>query len=161
VVTVADQVQTPYPLIDTVSYSGAAPVFTDILGVASTTPPGSLNRFPSYANGRFVVLLDPSRVMAVDGAVAITEGNLVITKAGVAALTIADPTVLVDDFKKLTIVSATAQAHTLSNAAGSGFNAGGAAADVGTFGGAIGDGIRLMAYGGKWLVLNAKNVTLG
>lgn len=160
VITVADQVQTPYPLISTVAYGGAAPVFTDILGATSTAPQGTTNRTPDYANGTFIVLLEPGLVMSANGAIAATEGKVVVTKAGVCAMTIADPTNLTDDLKELTIVSATAQAHTLSNAAGSGFNNGGASSDVGTFGGAIGDGITLIAYGGKWLVKSKTNVTL-
>jgi hypothetical protein len=75
-------------------------------------------------------------------------------------LTIADPVSTVQDGVKLTIISTTANAHTLSNAAGSGFNAGGAATDIGTFGGAIGDNIVILAYQGKWLVLSKINVTL-
>lgn len=98
--------------------------------------------------------------LGASGAVVIRPGTVVITKAGVAALTIADPTSGVHDGLEMTFISSTAQAHTLSNAAGSGFNAGGAGADVGTFGGAIGDGITIVAYGGKWLVKDKTNVTL-
>lgn len=100
--------------------------------------------------------------VTADGAIAVPtqDTRYSITKAGVAAMTLVDPTAVTHDFIVLTFVSATAQAHTLSNAAGSGFNAAGAGGDVGTFGGAIGDGIIIMAYGGKWLVLNNINVTL-
>jgi hypothetical protein len=58
-----------------------------------------------------------------------------------------------------TIVSATAAAHTVT-AATIGFNAADAAGDVGTFGGAVGDGLTVLAYGGEWLVLRNVNVTL-
>ena len=75
-------------------------------------------------------------------------------------MTIADPTATTHDGLTLTFISTTAQAHTLSNAAGSGFNAGGAASDIGTFGGAIGDNIVITAYQGKWLVVSKTNVTL-
>jgi hypothetical protein len=97
-----------------------------------------------------------------DGAITVPPGNttFVITKAGVAVLTIADP-VSGDNGKTLTFISSTAQAHTLSNAAGSGFNAGGAGTDVGTWGGAIGDGMQITAWGTKWLVNYLRNVTLG
>ena len=101
------------------------------------------------------------QVLSASGAVVIKESTAVITKAGVAALTIADPTTGVHDGLEMTFISSTAQAHTLSNAAGSGFNAGGAGTDVGTFGGAIGDGITIFAYAGKWLVKDKTNVTLG
>ena len=100
--------------------------------------------------------------VTANGAISIPTANTTyyITKAGVAAMTLADPTATTHDGLTLTFISTTAQAHALSNAAGSGFNAGGAASDIGTFGGAIGDGITLTAYGGKWLVVSKTNVTL-
>lgn len=102
----------------------------------------------------------PLQVLSASGAVPIKRSTCIITKAGVAALTLADPTADVHDGVEMTFISATAQAHTLSNAAGSGFNAGGSGTDVGTFGGGIGDGITVVAYQGKWLVKNKTNVTL-
>lgn len=100
------------------------------------------------------------QIASADGAITIKDGVVVITKAGVAALTLADPTATVDDYKTLRIISVTANAHTVSNAAGSGFNAGGAGSDVGTFGGAKGDGMTVMAYQGDWYVVDKTNVTL-
>lgn len=99
--------------------------------------------------------------LAANGAVAAKQGTLVITKAGIAALTIANPVAGDDDFKTLRIISVTAFAHTLDNSAGAGFNGGGAGADVATFGGAKGDGITLLAYQGVWYVLDKTNVALG
>lgn len=99
------------------------------------------------------------QVLGASGAVIIKPSTVIITKAGVAALTIADPATT-DNGCEMAFISSTANAHTLSNAAGSGFNAGGAASDVGTFGGAIGDNIVIVAYGGKWLVKSKVNVTL-
>lgn len=100
--------------------------------------------------------------VSANGAISVPTANTTyyITKAGVAAMTLVDPTATTHDGLVLTFISTTAQAHTLSNAAGSGFNAGGAASDVGTFGGAIGDNIQITAYQGKWLVLTKTNVTL-
>jgi len=102
-----------------------------------------------------------AQVASADGAITIKEGTIIISKAGVAALTLADPTATADDGKKLTIISVTANAHTVSNAAGSGFNGGGAASDVGTFGGAKGDNFQVIAYQGVWYVNYLRNVTLG
>lgn len=121
------------------------------------------NATPRIARGDVV---DPWQTIGADGAVTQKAGTLVVTKAGVCAMTIADPVSGRpedggDDGKILRVVSATAQAHTLSNAAGSGFNAGGSGADVGTFGGAKGDNIVLLAYGGDWYVISKVNVTLG
>lgn len=100
------------------------------------------------------------QMLASSGAVVIKPSTVIITKAGVAALTIADPTTGVHDGLEMTFISATAQAHTLDNSAGSGFNAGGGSADVGTFGGAKGDGLTIVAYGGDWFVKSKTNVTL-
>ena len=106
-------------------------------------------------------LILPFAAAAASGAITLKSGIVYLTKSGVAAMTLADPTATTDDGKVLIVMAATANAHTLSNAAGSGFNAGGAGTDVGTFGGAIGDNIALTAYQGKWYVISSVNVTLG
>ena len=104
--------------------------------------------------------------VTADGAISIPTVNrsYFITKAGVAAMTIADPTATTHDGVRLTFIATTAHAHTLSNAAGSGFfSSGGATKDVATFGGAIGDGIVIEAYQGKWYIVpgGSLNATLG
>lgn len=106
------------------------------------------------------------RAVTADGAIALPKGNTTYfcTKAGVAAMTIVDPTATVHDGLQLTFIATAAQANTLDNSAGSGFfDAGGASKDVATFGGAIGDGIQIIAYQGKWYILpgGTKNITLG
>lgn len=100
--------------------------------------------------------------VSADGAISVPSSNTTyyITKAGVAAMTLADPTATTHDGLTLRFISTTSNAHTLSNAAGSGFNAGGAASDIGTFGGAKGDNIVITAYQGKWYVVSKTNVTL-
>jgi hypothetical protein len=99
------------------------------------------------------------QVLGASGAVVIKPSTVIITKAGVAALTIADPATS-DNGCIMRFISATAQAHTLDNSAGSGFNAAGGGGDVGTFGGAKGDGITILAYAGDWYVIDKTNVTL-
>lgn len=106
-------------------------------------------------------LTDHFSAASGDGAISQKSGLVYITKGSAAALTLADPTATTDDGKTLTVISATAFAHTVDNSAGSGFNDGGAGADVGTFGGAIGDNIVLSSYQGKWLVISKTNVVLG
>ena len=108
-------------------------------------------------------IFEPVVAVTADGAISVPTVNTTyfITKAGVAAMTLVDPTATTHDGLKLTFISATANAHTLSNAAGSGFNAGGSGADVGTFGGAKGDNIVIRAYQGDWYVETKTNVTLG
>lgn len=140
---------------------------TDNLADAYSVKEGSNSylKFITTNNAERVVLgkelVRLGSAASADGAITQKEGLVAVTKAGACAMTIADPTATTDDFKVLTIISATAQAHTLDNSGGSGFNAAGAGGDVGTFGGAIGDGITLMAYQGKWLIVSKVNVTLG
>lgn len=100
------------------------------------------------------------QVLAADGAITIKEGVAFITKAGVAAVTLAAPVATVDDGKRLLVVSTTAQAHTLTQTT-PGVNNGGAASDVGTFGAAIGNSIELVAYQGVWYTAGTpRGVTL-
>ncbi len=96
---------------------------------------------------------------AANGAIATVNGTVMLTKAGVAAMTLAAPTAGVDDGKILRIVAATANAHTVTQAS-PGFNSAGGSGDVGTFGGAIGDNLVVLAYNGVWHVVSKVNVTI-
>lgn len=109
-----------------------------------------------------VSTVNPVVNVSADGAITIPSVNTTYycTKAGVAAMTIGNPTATTHDGLRLTFIATTAQANTLSNAAGAGFNDGGASHDVGTFGGAKGDNIVIEAYQGKWYVVSKVNVTL-
>jgi hypothetical protein len=100
-------------------------------------------------------------VASADGAISVKNGTVFITKGSAAALTLADPTATTDDGCELHFIAVTAFAHTVSNAAGSGFNSGGAAKDVATFGGARGDSLTLEAYQGAWYARSSTNITLG
>lgn len=102
----------------------------------------------------------PVTAASADGAITIAAGVVAITKGSACAMTLADPTAVTHDGVIMEFISTTAYAHTLSNSAGSGFNGGGAASDIGTFGAAVGNSIRVVAYNGKWYVLNNVNVTL-
>jgi hypothetical protein len=99
------------------------------------------------------------KLAAVDGALNVTTGLVVLTKGTAGAYTLAAPVVGVDDGKVVTIISGSAAAHVVTQTS-PGFNGGGGASDVATFGGAVGDGLVLVAYGGRWLVLNNTNVVL-
>jgi hypothetical protein len=138
-------------------------------GVAATS--GSNNVGMAMADGVsgdiIPVLVMPSSsagatfgTHSVNGAITQKEGIIFVTKAGVDAMTLAAPTAGTDDGKRLRIVSATAQAHTVTQTT-PGFNNGSTASDVATFGGAIGDNMEIAAYNGVWHVLNLRNVTLG
>lgn len=99
--------------------------------------------------------------VSANGAISIPSVNtsFYFTKAGVAAMTIVDPTATTHDGIRLTFIATTANANTLTNTTG--FGAGGGSLDVATFGGAIGDNIEIEAYQGKWYVVSTRNVTLG
>ena len=100
----------------------------------------------------------PTQVLAADGAITIKNGFVIITKAGVCAMTLAAPIAGTDDGKWLAIDSTTAQAHTLTIA--NGLRGAGASADVGTFTAAIGNGIELYAYNGAWYPVPGSNTNV-
>lgn len=100
------------------------------------------------------------QLAAADGAIALAAGECVITKSeSAAALTLAAPPTSMNG-QRLVIVSTTAQAHvvTATNLIDDGVTGG--AKDTATFGAFAGASIELMAYGGKWLVLNKNVVTI-
>lgn len=99
-------------------------------------------------------------VASANGAITIPERGsktILITKGTAAALTLGVPASSQNGVT-LTIVSTTAAAHTVT-AATIGFNAGNGGTDVGTFGGAIGDGFTCVAYEGEWYTRGVTNVT--
>lgn len=98
----------------------------------------------------------PVQVLSGDGAIAISDGLVYITKGSAAAITLAAP--LADGYE-LEVISTTAFAHTLTQTT-PGFNNGGTASDVGTFAAAVGNSIKLRSYNGVWWVANNVNVTL-
>lgn len=106
------------------------------------------------------VAVPASEVVVDDGAIASLAGTVILNKAGAIAATLAAPTDVVDDGKILRVISITAQAHTVTQAA-PGFNNGGAASDVATFGAAIGNCFTCIAHGGIWFVTAKQGVTLG
>lgn len=107
----------------------------------------------------------PVGAVSASGAITVVayDKHFLITKSSAAAaMTIVDPTATTHDGVTLTFIATTAQAHTLDNSAGSGFfSSGGASKDIATFGGAIGDYIRIVAYQGKWYIAGTLNITLG
>ena len=89
----------------------------------------------------------PVVALSTDGAVTLSSGIIQLAKAGVLALTLAAPT---EDGRVLIFDATTANAHTITITAG--LRGAGGGADVGTFGGAIGDGTTLYSYNGAWYV---------
>lgn len=96
--------------------------------------------------------------IAASGAVPVRPGaDYVITKAGVAALTLAAPTAGSDDGVTISIISSTAFAHTLT---ATGLLAtGSASVNLATFAAFAGAGLSLKAYQGKWLVTASVGIT--
>ncbi|HEV8059816.1 MAG TPA: hypothetical protein VGP68_08075 [Gemmataceae bacterium] len=86
-----------------------------------------------------------------------TSASYVITKAGIAVLTLAAPTAGIDDGKIITITSSTAYAHTLT-ATGL-FNTGSANVNEATFAAYAGAGLTLQAYNGFWNILSSTGIT--
>ena len=136
-------------------YPGSFPVVVDmeagvkLAGTLVTSSAAELN------------LVDNSyQLLVADGAITVKNGICVIAKtvAGVVAATLADPTDVTDNFKRLTIISGQAQANTVTSA--SSFGGGGAGEDVATFSGQIGDTLNLIAYGGKWYITGVHQCTI-
>ena len=87
-----------------------------------------------------------------------TANRYMITKAGVAALTLAAPTAGADDGLSIQILSSTANAHTLT-ATGL-FEDGAGHVNAATWAANIGGCIELVAYNGKWYVVTLQSVTM-
>lgn len=93
--------------------------------------------------------------ISTNGAVAIPdrgEKTVYITKGSAGAYTLAAPTATVHDGVRITFMSTTAFAHTVT-ATTVGTNDGGAASDVGTFGAAKGNNFTVEAYQADWWVV--------
>lgn len=93
------------------------------------------------------------QLLVADGAITIKNGVCKIAKtvAGVVAATLANPTDVTDDFKRLTIVSNQTQANTVTVTGG--FGNGGSGEDVATASGVVGDTLELLAHGGYWYIV--------
>lgn len=97
--------------------------------------------------------------VTADGAISVPVGNttyFITEDADGAAMTLVDPTATTHDGVTLTFISTTAQAHTLDLVTG----INGGAADVGTFGGAVGDSVTIVAYQGVWYEMPNANVNV-
>lgn len=98
-----------------------------------------------------------TQVVNDDGAITITNGEVIITKAAdAAAITLAAPAAG-DNYKIIRIVSTTAKAHQITFAAG---KINGGANTTLTLGGAIGDAATIIAYGTVWYTLALINGTV-
>ena len=92
------------------------------------------------------------------GALTIQSGTQLIGSAGALAMTLVAPDKYMDGVV-MVLQASTAQAHTVTYIPG--FLGTGAASDVATFGGAIGDQLVIYATNGAWRPLTVRNVTFG
>lgn len=110
-----------------------------------------------FLTGEDIAPLAPTPITA-DGAVPVRPStNYIITKAGVAALTLAAPTTGTDDGVTITITSGTNNAHTLT-ATGL-LQTGAAAVNLATFAAFAGAAVTLRAYAAKWQVVSSIGIT--
>jgi len=97
-------------------------------------------------------------ILSASGAIAPHEAaNYIITKAGIAALTLAAPTAGIDDGLVIAISSSTLYAHTLT--ATNLLSTGVAGVSVATFAAYAGAGLTLKAYNGLWQVMSSVGIT--
>jgi len=98
--------------------------------------------------------------LSVSGAIDPHTGQrYMITKStAIAAMTIAAPTAGADDGLNIQVVSSTAFAHTVTFTGGTMIDGAGHTASA-TFPAAGGGCLDLIAYNGKWYVLNSQNIT--
>lgn len=90
---------------------------------------------------------------SVDGALTVAPGIHLLTKAGVNAMTLANPATDQDGLT-MTIVSTTANAHTVTLATG---YLGTSASDVLTFNNVVGHSVTLVAAKGVWAQVGTSN----
>jgi len=103
---------------------------------------------------------NPSGLVAVAASGAIaprTSASYVITKAGVAAMTLAAPTAGTDDGVEIFVTSGTANAHTITTV--NLLKTGSANVAIATFAASIGAGVWLVAYNGFWHVKSQIGIT--
>lgn len=100
------------------------------------------------------------QIASADGAIAIKNSTVVITKGSACALTLGIPTTE-QNGTIINIVAATAAAHTVTCAT-IGFNGADAAGDVATFAAALGNNLTVFAYNGEWYTIGTpRGVTFG
>lgn len=127
-------------------------------GCDTSTPPFSVTAaaLMDCRTGQYTgVRSNPVVTYTANGALPIVHGICTLTKAGVAAMTIATPAIS-DDGKEITVVSGNASAHTVTSASAFG----GTAKTIATFGAATGNFVTLRALGGAWYVVGQHGITL-
>lgn len=122
--------------------------------IDAAAAPSGTSIWNTSEGGGYDALIPIAASGAVDPHV---SARYVITKAGIAALTLAAPTVGIDDGLTIVITSGTAYAHTLT-ATGL-LNTGSVDVNEATFAAYAGAGLTLIAYDGKWNVQSSIGIT--
>lgn len=101
-----------------------------------------------------------AQLLVANGAITVKNGVCKIAKtvAGVVAATLANPVDVTDDYKELLIINFQAQANTVTVTGG--FGNGGAGYTVATFAAAVGQTLKLQAFGGKWYIIGNNGATI-
>lgn len=101
----------------------------------------------------------PVTLASASDAITVAQSTVVITKAGVAAMTLAAPTSAQNGLV-LRVLSSTANAHTITATSLIDDGVTGGSKTTATFGAFAGASIELVAYEGKWLVQSKNVVTI-
>jgi hypothetical protein len=128
--------------------------------MSNRIPANSPDYEPSGAIGNFDLAFGVQYAL-VNGAITIKEGTVFMTKAGVAAMTLAVPVAGLqsaggDDGRELVVLDTTGHAHTVTTPA-SGING---VDHIATFGGTVGQFGTFTAYNGAWYLTAQAGVTL-
>jgi hypothetical protein len=105
------------------------------------------------------LITQPITLAAADGAITISPGVVAVTKAGVAALTLAAPT-SAQEGTQLVVTSRTANAHTITTVALLEDGVTGGGKNVATFAAFVGATVTLLAINLKWHVVALNAVTV-
>ena len=103
-----------------------------------------------------VTALQKHTAEAADGAITISAGTVIFTKAGVNAMTLAAPSAG-QAGTRMTFVAGTANAHTITATGLIDDGVTGGSKNVATFAAFVGASIVLEAYNSKWVVVGAGN----
>jgi hypothetical protein len=103
---------------------------------------------------------ETAQLLVADGAITVKNGVCKIAKtvAGAVAATLANPIDVTDDYKELLIINFQAQLNTVTCTGG--FGNGGTSYDVATFAAAVGQTLKLQAFGGKWYIIGNNGATI-
>lgn len=114
-------------------------------------PQRDILRLHSTQDNSEATQLSPAQVFAASGTVDIQSGDCIITLAGVATLTFPAPVATQDDFKRIRVVSTTANAHILSFGAN---KLNGSKTSLTWTRATAGLVVELMAYQGVWYAMS-------